>query len=273
MQGRFLLAGTVSKLAGRNWPYGACPMALLKFVRLGGRMNNYVVAVGILLSGVLSDANAGLGPENVAVIINSASESSKKIAAEYASLRKIPPSNLIELQDVPDSESATVEEFREKLLKPVLKQLDERGLRNQIDCIAWSSDFPTAINVKADIGKTKTQRVFTPVGSSNGLTFLHEAVLKKDTGGYLSLVCNGYFRRTSDRSLSRMPPEVAGACIKVLRKAAEDESWGDAVKMLRTTTAEYPTHVDTRYFLARCLVKQEKLKEAAEELDREKIRG
>ena len=80
MQGRFLLAGTVSKLAGRNWPYGACPMALLKFVRLGGRMNNYVVAVGILLSGVLSDANAGLGPENVAVIINSASESSKKFA-------------------------------------------------------------------------------------------------------------------------------------------------------------------------------------------------
>ncbi len=134
-----------------------------------------VVAVAAAVLSRDSVVLCGVGPENTAVIINSSSESSKQIAVEYASLRGIPASNLIELQDVPDSESTTVEEFREKLLKPVLTQLDKRGLREQIDCIAWSSDFPTAINVKADIGKTKTQRIFTPVGSINGLTFLHEA--------------------------------------------------------------------------------------------------
>ena len=227
------------------------------------RISLSAVAFGFLVS----LAHAGLGPENVAVIVNAASESSKKVAAEYVTLRMIPASNLIELQDVPDSESTTVEEFREKLLKPVLKQLDERGLREQIDCIAWSSDFPTAIDVKADIGDTKTQRVFTPVGSINGLTFLHEAVLKKDTGGYLSLVSNGYFRRAAAWPVEKpLPVEMARQCAEAVQKATKEGTWDEAAVVLAAALEGSPGNTRLHLALAQCYVKLEKPDEAVGQL-------
>ena len=109
-----------------------------------------------------------------------------------------------------------MEQFREKLLKPVLVKIDRRGLRGQIDCIAWSSGFPTAINLKGDMGQTKTQRIFSPAGSINGLTYLHESVLKKDVNGYLSLVSNGYFRRAISWPVAKPLP------VEVTRKHAAD---------------------------------------------------
>lgn len=226
-----------------------------------------IAAYAAVSSVLVCSAHAGLGPENVAVIVNAASESSKKVAAEYAALRIIPASNLVELQDVPDSESTTVEEFREKLLKPVLKQLDERGLREQIDCIAWSSDFPTAINVKTDIGKTKTQRVFTPVGSINGLTFLHEAVLKKDTSGYLSLVSNGYFRRAAAWPVEKpLPVEVARQCAEAAQNAAKDGTWPQAANVLAAALEDSPGNSRLQLALAQCYVKLEKPDEAVGQL-------
>ena len=226
-----------------------------------------VVAVAAAVLSRDSVVLCGVGPENTAVIINSSSESSKQIAVEYASLRGIPASNLIELQDVPDSESTTVEEFREKLLKPVLTQLDKRGLREQIDCIAWSSDFPTAINVKADIGKTKTQRIFTPVGSINGLTFLHEAVLKKDTGGYLSLVSNGYFRRASAWPVAKpLPVEVARQCAEAVQKATKEGTWKEAAEVLTSALDDSPGNTRLHLALAQCYVKLQKPDEAVAQL-------
>ena len=235
-------------------------------------MKNCVIAAGFLLSNFVVDipaANAGLGPENVAVVVNSASESSRKVAAEYASLRRIPASNLIELQDVPDSESTTVDEFREKLLKPVLATLGERGLRGQIDCIAWSSEFPTAIDVKGDIGETKPQRVFTPVGSINGLTFLHEAVLKKDTGGYLSLVCNGYFRRTAAWPVPKpLSVEVTRQCAEAIQKATKENTWAEAAEVLGAALADSPGNTRLHLALAQCYVKLEKPDEAVAQLQK-----
>jgi len=136
---------------------------------------------------------AGVGPENVAVVVNADSKSSTQVADEYVRLRKIPVGNVIRLLDVPDSESIEVEEFRSKLLGPVLEVINDRGLSKQIECVAWSSDFPTAINVKSDIGKSRLPKVLTPVASLNGLTYLYQLVMRKDVR-YLSLQVNGYAR-------------------------------------------------------------------------------
>ena len=227
------------------------------------------IRVGVIAAVCLqvSSAHAGLGPENVAVIVNAHSEASRRIATEYVALRGIPASNLIELQGVPDSESATVEHFREKLLKPVLATIDRRGLREQIDCIAWSSDFPTAINVKGDIGQTKTQRIFTPVGSINGLTFLHEAVLKKDVNGYLSLVSNGYFRRAISWPVAKkLPVEVTRKCAEAMQRASKEGSWQQTVDVLESALEESPGNTRLQLALAQCYVKLEKPDEAVGQL-------
>ena len=126
-----------------------------------------------------------------------------------------------------------MEQFREKLLKPVLVKIDRRGLRGQIDCIAWSSGFPTAINLKGDIGQTKTQRIFTPVGSINGLTYLHESVLKKDVNGYPSLVSNGYFRRAISWLVAKpLPVELTRKCAATMQQVSKGCSWQQAADVL-----------------------------------------
>lgn len=122
------------------WSFARCPV---------------LIVVAALLATDPGPVTAGVGPENVVVIVNVDSQASVQIAAEYARLRKIPDGNVIRLMDVPDSESIDVEVFRSTLLGPVLQTIQERGLSPQIECVAWSSDSPTAINVESDAGQSR----------------------------------------------------------------------------------------------------------------------
>jgi hypothetical protein len=160
-----------------------------------------------------------------------------------------------------------VEQFREKLLKPVLVKIDRRGLRGQIDCIAWSSGFPTAINLKGDIGQTKMQRIFTPVGSINGLTYLHESVLKKDVNGYPSLVSNGYFRRAISWPVAKpLPVELTRKCAATMQQVSKDGSWQRAADVLVSALGESPGNTRLRLALAQCFVRLEKPDKAVGQL-------
>lgn len=142
----------------------------------------------------VSNVWAGEAPENVAVVINGDSWASQTVANEYVRLRGIPAANVVTVSGLPSFEQLSVEDFRQRLLIPVLQTLDERGLSPQIDAVVYSADIPTAIDVSGDIGSQKLQRTFTPVASVNGLTFLYQLVLAKDIR-YLDLNANFYARR------------------------------------------------------------------------------
>ncbi len=151
----------------------------------------------LLLAGLGAGAvpvRAGIAPENVAVVVNGESEPSRQVADEYVRLRGIPAGNVIALTGLPDREKLTVDDFRQHILLPVLKSLEERGLTPQIDVIAYSVEIPTAIDVRSDLGPRKLPQIFTPVASINGLTFLYQLVLAKDPR-YLDLNANFYARR------------------------------------------------------------------------------
>lgn len=152
--------------------------------------------LALLLTVVFSTltASAGIAPENVVVVFNAESDTSQRIAEEYSKLRNIPKSHLISTSGLPDKERMSVEDFRTKLLGPVLKAIDDRGLKPQIDVIAYSAEIPTAIEVSGDLNGKKLPRIFTPTASVNGLTFLHQLVMAKDPR-YLDLNVNHYARR------------------------------------------------------------------------------
>ena len=137
---------------------------------------------------------AGLAPENVAVVVNADSPASIAVADEYVKLRGIPTANVIALSKLSHIEQMPVDKFREEILGPVLKTIEERGLTPQIDCIAYSADLPTAIHLGGDIGQQKLPQILTPVASINGLTFLHRLTMAKDIR-YLDLNANRYARR------------------------------------------------------------------------------
>lgn len=151
----------------------------------------FFLAMAFLIN---TDLFAGGAPENTVVVVNGDSWASRAVANEYLRLRGIPDINVVQLEGLPSFEQLSVEEFRERVLLPVLKTLDERGLSPQIDQVLYSADIPPAIHVGGDIGAQKLPQIFTPVASVNGLTFLYQSVLAKDLR-YLDLNSNFYARR------------------------------------------------------------------------------
>lgn len=152
-----------------------------------------ILSLALLLFLLITPSTyAGLGPQNVLLVVNSASPSSLAVANEYIDVRHIPPSNIVYI-DLPKQfiENIDVDDFRKLILEPVLDQIKARKLNGQIDCITYSADFPHAVQLKTDIGARKLQKVITPMASINGLTYLYSMVLQKDLN-YLMLNANRY---------------------------------------------------------------------------------
>ncbi len=162
-----------------------------------------VVAVGFFFATFLSrDAFAGATASNWVVVVNGRSSNSRTIANHYCSARDIPGRNVIVLPQVPDSDQISVDQFRDLILSPVLKEIESRGLVAHIQGIAYSADFPTAITIGSDIEAVPNKSPYlTPVGSINGLTFLFRFVLAKNPA-YISFESNLYAARPV-RSLLR----------------------------------------------------------------------
>ena len=163
----------------------------MKFPRVSGRRGTAILA---MLVALLSRASGA--PENTVVVVNGDSWASTYIANEYVKARGIPPWNVVYLYDLPSFDRLPVEDFRQKILLPVLQTMDNRGLQIQIDAVLYSADFPTMIDLTTDIGTEKISPALTPYGAITGLTYLYQAVQTKTTAT-LDLGSNFYMRRAS----------------------------------------------------------------------------
>ncbi len=143
---------------------------------------------------------AGGGPENVLLVVNPQSQSSLTIANHYVRLRDIPPDHLLYLPWDPNLQTADIDTFRQRILSPVLRTIENRRLANQIDYVIYSSDFPWGIALDSDLRKFQAslppsdsleRKTITPVGSLNGLTYLWHAVMAEPPG-YLQMQSNRY---------------------------------------------------------------------------------
>jgi len=154
---------------------------------------NLVWALGV------STATAGLVAESVLVVVNGDSPTSLAVANAYVHLRQIPNRNIVVLTGITNREQLPVDAFRTQILKPVLEAVQTRLPAGQIRCVTYSTDLPTAIDVRGDLGNRSLPRILTPVASINGLTFLYQKTLAADAR-YLELDSNAYVRRSGVRS-------------------------------------------------------------------------
>ena len=137
-----------------------------------------VLAVGVV--SFVPRVWAGGGPENVLLVVNSNSESSKTIANYYLDLRKIPPNNVLYLDWKGSLEIAQGENVRDKIIMPVLKALDDRHLAAQIDYIVYSSDFPWRVELRPIFPDHKFDAAFDPSASLTGATYLLPFIVGKN---------------------------------------------------------------------------------------------
>ncbi len=174
-----------------------------------------------------SFARAGLGPENLVVVVNSKSADSRTIANHYVQLRNIPSRNVIFLDDVPEAMITDLESFRLRILKPLLEEIDRRGLANHIHAIAYSAGFPYAVNLKEHrerIEDGDLRKAFTGTGSINGLTYLFRFILA-DKETYLSPSPNFYVRAPWERQFDNPFNEELG---ELFEQAKTELAAGDA---------------------------------------------
>lgn len=142
-------------------------------------------------------ARAGTGPETTVVVVNADSPVSLRVARAYARGRGLPSSHLVFLEGVPTLGVIDLDTFRARLWGPVKRALVERGLFDDVDVIAWSADFPFAVDVAAEAKEKQVQGLaHVPFRASlTGLTYLWSRVEAGNAREYLDLTINRYFRR------------------------------------------------------------------------------
>jgi hypothetical protein len=146
-------------------------------------------------------AIAGATSSQWVVVVNGDSISSRTVANHFCQIRDIPSSNVIVLNGIPEKDRITVDEFRTLILAPLVEELQKRGMANLIQGVAYSTDFPTSIDVAADAKKVPNlSQYLTPVASINGLTFFYRYVMTENPA-YLSFDANWYARRTIQDTL------------------------------------------------------------------------
>lgn len=214
-------------------------------------------------------AHAGGGPENLVLVVNADSWASLAIANEYIALRQIPPGNVVYLSDLADVESANVDQFRDKILMPVLKTIDQRGLGNQVDYIVYSSDIPYVIDVNPDLKnfKEKLPQVITPSASTNGLTFLYRYVLAKNPS-YLRLDVNRYMRRPLSAVGEAKLEEAQQQLLNDAVRQAGEKKWGHAIASLLEVEKAVPRSGLVQYLLARARASLDQDEDALDCLER-----
>ncbi|MBM3498875.1 MAG: hypothetical protein FJX74_09415 [Armatimonadetes bacterium] len=237
-------------------------------------------AIAVLLA-VAPPCLAGGGPENLALVVNADSPDSVAIAEEYASLRQVPACNLIRLSGLATEPTISAADFRERILRPVLTAIAERGLSDQIDYVVYSAGFPFAVDVSADMAGKRFPRVITQPASLTGCTYFHELLLAGNAE-YLGLDANWYARRLlnekpdapwtdADRELRAKLHPLLAQYQDARRQADEAKTplapealrlLDDAVASLRMLLDGHPAHPELLYDLACVLALQGKADDA-----------
>ena len=145
---------------------------------------------------------AGGGPENILIVVNAQSESSKTIANHYIQLRDVPASHILYIDWKGGIEACKGEKFRQRLLQPILQAIDERKLGLQIDYVVYSSDFPWRIEFQDEFAERKISPTMRPIASLTGSTYLWPYIQLKNEG-FLRRNANWYVAGIQGNNLSR----------------------------------------------------------------------
>ena len=206
---------------------------------------------------------AGGGPENVLVVVNADSASSKMLANYYVAGRNIPAQNVVYLNGIPDKEIVDMGFFRDKILKPLIKEIESRKLAASIDYIVYSSDFPSIISNHSHVGRLKKKfteqgiklplKLFHPNVSITSATYYVGAFIQNDPG-YMGLDANSYYRQPAAMLLRR--PFVGGskkqfdvAIAKINSDSTDD--FKESIDSLIELAKKNPQQVAVLYWLAR----------------------
>ncbi|MEM6471474.1 MAG: hypothetical protein AAF802_18065 [Planctomycetota bacterium] len=187
-----------------------------------------------------SKCGAGLSSENVVVVVNADSAISRTIANHYIELRDIPTKNVILLRGVPKKLRTSLKVFRESILRPILEEIDRRGIAPAVRTIAYSADFPTLIDVKEHhqkINEPTVQKYQSPNASLTGLTYFYRLVLA-DNPSYFSFGSNLYARGPFERHFENPFAGEEGEAFEQAQANFEEKKFEEAATQFQSLHAD-----------------------------------
>ena len=215
------------------------------------RLTAILIACMCLLPG---HAYAGGGPEKVLVVVNGDSPVSLQVANAYVDMRDIPQEHVLWLHDIPYPDSISIDIFRTRILKPIRDFITQNRLDDEIDIIAYSADFPYAVNFSTDLKANKLPRLKYH-GKEASLTGLSYFARHVETGSpyYLASNANLYFRRNLGQG-SDLPRHLTDAETSLQReaeKAFRKKAFQTALANYELLVQGFPEHGGLRHELAR----------------------
>ena len=197
---------------------------------------------------------AGGGPENVLVVVNGDSPVSLEVANAYVEMREIPQEHVLWLHDIPYPDSISIDTFRSRIWKPVREFITRHRLDDEIDIIAYSADFPYAVNFSADLKANKLTKLKYQ-GKEASLTGLSYFARHVETGSpyYLAINANLYFRRNlaTGWQLLRSATDAETSLQREAEKAFRKKDFQAAVTNYESLAKGFPEHGGLWYGLAR----------------------
>ncbi len=231
--------------------------------------------ISVLLSIILFQSRsvlAGGGPETTLIVVNSDSPLSMLVANYYRELRDIPSNHLIYLSDIPTSTPLKIDDFRRKILRPIHNYLVSENLLAHIDAIAYSADFPYAVDFSADAKRegVKLDKVTGKIGSITGLTYFFSQVSEGDLS-YLSRFSHRYFREQPYRhpNLTDYTPitQQQADILNKARKLHKQKRFHQAVETLTPLSSDFSGAREVHYLLSKSLARIEDSENALNHLE------
>ena len=140
-------------------------------------LQSLLICVALLTTGIDGTVFAGGGPQNLALIVNPNDVNSLAVANCYIELRGVSPSNVIFIPWTVDVRSTSGAQFRNRILAPALKEMELRGIAEQIDYLVFSSGYPYLIDfVPVFKGQTFPPQA-RPTASLTAAAYLYQFVL------------------------------------------------------------------------------------------------
>lgn len=218
---------------------------------------------------IASTAFAGIGPENLLVVVNADSVESRTVANHYVQLRQIPSTNVVLLRNIPTEMVCSLDDFRERILKPLLAEIDNRGLGRQIRAVAYSCHFPYGVNIQSHhkrLTNADMSKVFTPTASINGLTYLFRFIMA-DREEYLAPASNLYARMAWQRHFVNPFAGEDKEKFDEAIAAMDAEQFEEADQLFQKLIEKYPSQAPLYILNARTLVGAGRLDDAMQSLE------
>lgn len=200
---------------------------------------------------------AGIGSENLIVVVNGDSADSRTVANHYVALRQIPSDNVVVLRNVPSEPVTTLEKFRVQILKPLLEEIERRGLAPQTCAVAYSAGFPFGVRIdkhRDRLTDANLRKMFTPVASINGVTYFFRYVLA-DREGYLSPTANLYARMPWERHFANPFIGEDAESFDAANEAVKKEEHAEAATAFSELFDKHPTQPPLAILAAEALAR------------------